>query len=364
MEKLTGYCKNIETELSKSKNLKGSVKESILKIIQQILTLGLTMEANNPELNTSVNVKEGDVSFDFRHILKEELNNLKKDLLEENFKAPQSKNIKTFAEAIQNYPKKIKKGPSLLISSKSSVKITHEELTRRWKEAISFKKKSYAPNSIKRTSDNKLKIELTSIEEKKDLQNSLLGNLNIKCEEVTLNNPHLIIKGISRDVAEDELVDVLVCQNINIKNSILEKDDLKLKFIKNNKNKKLYNAVLEAKHNIFNSVTRYEKINIDHDRVHVEEYLNIKQCFRCCRYGHTSKICKEPMAVCSFCAGSHNFIECGIKNNKSLAKCINCTSNNLISNFKVNVNHSATSNICTVHKLMEGRIRDDTDYGE
>lgn len=51
--------------------------------------------------------------------------------------------------------------------------------------------------------------------------------------------------------------------------------------------------------------------------------LQIPQCFKCSRWGHTQTTCKARDA-CGYCAGGHNTQECQKIKEKDRKKCINC----------------------------------------
>ncbi|OWR43205.1 hypothetical protein KGM_203558 [Danaus plexippus plexippus] len=62
-------------------------------------------------------------------------------------------------------------------------------------------------------------------------------------------------------------------------------------------------------------------------RLPVSAYVPpIKQCFKCLRYDHLAKFCKNS-ARCSICTEGHSFKECKVNIEK--AKCINCNGNHI-----------------------------------
>ena len=51
-------------------------------------------------------------------------------------------------------------------------------------------------------------------------------------------------------------------------------------------------------------------LNIPKEYVHKEDSIAIIQCFKCFLYGHYTNKCLTPDALCSICAGRHNYRKC------------------------------------------------------
>ena len=62
-------------------------------------------------------------------------------------------------------------------------------------------------------------------------------------------------------------------------------------------------------------------LKINPESVYKEDFVEIKQCYKCFKYDHFTNQCKAPQAICSICAGRHSFRNCKDKNN---LHCINC----------------------------------------
>lgn len=62
-------------------------------------------------------------------------------------------------------------------------------------------------------------------------------------------------------------------------------------------------------------------------RLQVDPYIPpIKQCYKCLRYGHLAKFCKNSVR-CSICSEPHSFKDCN--ENKENAKCVHCEGNHI-----------------------------------
>lgn len=89
-----------------------------------------------------------------------------------------------------------------------------------------------------------------------------------------------------------------------------------------------------------------EYLDIGGWRHNVTPYIPpVKQCYRCLRYGHLAKFCKNSER-CSICKGEHNYKTCttGMEN----AICVHC-----------NGNHTSVSPQCPVKqkKIAENRSK-------
>ena len=67
-------------------------------------------------------------------------------------------------------------------------------------------------------------------------------------------------------------------------------------------------------------------LKINPDSVFKEDFVEIKQCFRCFKYTHYTNQCKVPHPICSICAGQHSFRNCIDKEN---LHCCNCEGNHV-----------------------------------
>lgn len=77
----------------------------------------------------------------------------------------------------------------------------------------------------------------------------------------------------------------------------------------------------------------------------VEEYVNVNRCFKCCGYNHKSTVCKNKQA-CIKCGDEHKMKDC----KSEINKCVNCSIVNNKWKLKLDTNHQANSNLCSVYK--------------
>ena len=93
---------------------------------------------------------------------------------------------------------------------------------------------------------------------------------------------------------------------------------------------------------ILEQIKQFPFINIGLNKIKIDPFFKLIQCFKCASYGHLSTDCKSSVLYCSICGSKdHQVSEC---NNKLNVNCVNCIKNNLPSN------HSSWSSTCPFRK--------------
>lgn len=254
--------------------------------------------------------------------------------------------------------------PAIIVSSKKSV-LSPAETHKTWKSSVSFRDTSFAPAAVKYVSKNKIRVEFDSIEQRDaTLIKANHPDSQVQAEASKCLRPMFIIKGIPADIPAEDLGDIIIGQNEHIRSAVTKKEDLVFRFKRANRNQALYNAVFIATPTVWRAVTDAVKINLDHQRVHTEDYVPLLQCFHCLQFGHTKARCTVGTTICSHCATpGHEFKTCPNKNDPTKAQCQNCVQHAKVTNLKIKTNHSATSHNCPRVTLMTEKIRSRTDYG-
>lgn len=250
--------------------------------------------------------------------------------------------------------------PAIIISSKQEVRNPAETL-QKWKKMINFKNTNYSPAGIRLVSNNKVRVEFDNETQRDEtLQRTNTSDSEIEAEPSKTLSPMVIVKGISKDTPPQSITETILTQNEYTNDNTVTplKPELTLKFIKNNKNSNLYNAVFLTSPRIFNDMITKGRINIDHQRVHVEEHVPLLQCLKCLQFGHTRSRCPKEHPTCSHCSSqTHTYKDCPVKNDPSKNCCINCLLFNKKNQINKTPNHSATSNRCPKIIFMTERVR-------
>lgn len=101
-----------------------------------------------------------------------------------------------------------------------------------------------------------------------------------------------------------------------------------------------------------------DKIVVDFQECRVFDTLHIRQCSKCCAFGHSKSSCKSIKDTCTNCGENHNYNQCPVKLDSTKHKCINCTNEKYD-----NVNHSAFSQSCPVLKQVHNKIISRINFG-
>ncbi|CAH2080320.1 unnamed protein product, partial [Iphiclides podalirius] len=115
---------------------------------------------------------------------------------------------------------------------------------------------------------------------------------------------------------------------------------------------------------IWKELIKLQRINVDHQKIHVEEFSTHMQCFRCLQFGHSKNHCTAETQPCSHCSEqNHSFANCPNKKDQTKINCFNCANHNERYKLNHDTKHSATSNSCPIVKSMIHRAAQKTDYG-
>ncbi|CAK1590674.1 unnamed protein product [Parnassius mnemosyne] len=254
--------------------------------------------------------------------------------------------------------------PAIIVSFKQPVSCTKETVSA-WRKSIHFKKHTFNPSEVKTVSNHKIRVEFDNQEQRDEILNAInQPDSLVNADVAKKRKPLVILKGIYKDTPVSELKEIIVNQNPNIKSLIKSPDDITYRFMRNNKNKNLYNAVFMVTPTIWRSIVELQKINVDHQRVHTEDYPAYLQCYKCMQFGHTKKYCTEETTICSHCSSSeHSYKDCPVKKDYTKVDCYNCSSHCKKYNLNINTKHSATSLRCPRLQKQIEICKTRTDYG-
>lgn len=213
---------------------------------------------------------------------------------------------------------------------------SRQEAVTAFRSTISFKESAYAPLRVKPLCNNKLRVEFSTVEQRDETLARLRDSQKASAAAANKANPMIILKGISKDVTPGELIRAIKIQNPGI-GDINNDTDIQLRFIRNNKNTYLYNAVLSIVPGLWRRALELERLNIDHQRVRAIEFTPFLQCHRCYQFGHTKKHCRDDApAPCAHCASTaHGQADCPERERRAPPKCFNCANRNDKFNIKV-----------------------------
>lgn len=177
-------------------------------------------------------------------------------------------------------------------------------------------------------------------------------------------NPRILLSNVTKDLncTNQQLVEDIKMNNPELQ-EILSEDSIKV--VTKLTRKFSQSIVLEVSPALRNKIISTGFLYIKWQRCTVADYYNVTRCFRCSRYGHVRKDCKQPNPTCKTCGGDHESQEC---NNSQQSRCINCCNFNARkkgNGIDVSVDHVASDyNSCYYYKYQLDILKSKISYGE
>ncbi|KAJ8938280.1 hypothetical protein NQ314_011542 [Rhamnusium bicolor] len=219
-----------------------------------------------------------------------------------------------------------------------------------WKTPPSTRRGERALIGVRVIRDGKILIVPKDREQGGKIRECLGKIEKVEVRERKVTEPMLIVSGVERGMADEELLGKLIRGTDILGDRKVE--DFKIVKRVTCRNPWKENVVLRVGLELFKLLVKRGKVEIDCERHFVEEYLGLAMCYRCCRFGHVMKFCKEK-DVCHKCAGGHDGRDC----NKSERKCVNCWRM-----FGVAAGHSARDTDCSAMLKILERSRQNIGY--
>lgn len=356
-------CTSIQSAIARNTNTSRTDKNQIKVSTSSIQSAIKRLKTLLPDPNSTVTTEPDTSSI--RDVVREELAKFREELQRPS--VPEH----TFAQVVSKSSvpsRKIqvpKSRPALILESADANVKTSKDVMDVWKKKISFKDSDFAPAKVQPVSNNKVRVEFDNVQQRDATLHKLTSVKKLKAQQARKLRPLVILKGIVKDVNPDEVLSLIKSQNPSICSAAHSEDDLKKRFVRNNKKDSLFNIVLEVSPSVRVQMLSQGRINVDHQRVRVEDFSAFIQCFKCLQFGHTQAKCESTAPVCSHCASKdHSFKDCPDKKDDKKVKCANCHADGVKHQRTVNDVHSATSvKKCPIIKSMIQRINGRTDYG-
>jgi hypothetical protein len=226
-------------------------------------------------------------------------------------------------------------------------------------------------NNCKYVGKGGLVLNCVSAKDSDHLIDSMKQNNEFTAKVPTKRFPGIVVKNVDESIDEEGVVDEIVAKNVelndyfvnNKKEKISENIICKFKF-RRRQNETTNTWVLEISPNVWNILRNRRSIYMGWNACRFEEYLYIKRCYHCQRFGHISNECKdkELAEICGNCSGSHSTKGC---TKTSVKKCTNCLRFNIQNPNKrqLSTNHSVFSTDCECLKRLKEKIIQNINYG-
>lgn len=199
--------------------------------------------------------------------------------------------------------------------------------------------------------------------------NKALQEAGLMVEEVKNRAPHLLLREVDTDLAEEKLQEGLYVQNPGLS----EGGKLPLEqFKKNFRPVRKYeprgkrgikgkcNWVVECSPQVRNLVMKEKRFFLDYGVVRCEDYLVPSRCYKCHSYNHVAKYCKAKDSTCGYCATEgHKYAECPEKEKDgSKPTCAACKKIG-----EKETEHSVEARECEAFQRAREALIRNTDYG-
>lgn len=355
-------------EAVEQKNFNKAAKDIILKSVSELreIAAGLKNGDNQRTLFEAITAIGKDVS-EMKHKINQDQLIGTKSSKSYAYYAAQNEHLigsggkpeEKHSTLVQNRDTKLTAPLSIIISPLDPNQKSEDTL-RTVREKIPFRQLKIAPLRISQCGKGKVKMELSNNGQREEILSHCKNINSFKAEPAKLRNPLLILKGVSKETKQEELIEV-----IKLQNGISEDDQIRLCFLKkNNRNSETYNAIIEIDPKLRQKFLNMQRVNVDHIKVHVEDFTPILQCFKCLSFGHTASKCNKEKSSCAHCAEEeHSSRDCPIKSQPPT--CINCKKHNAnAKGHKWQTNHGAfDSKQCNGIKNAISTINERTNYG-
>lgn len=166
-----------------------------------------------------------------------------------------------------------------------------------------------------------------------------------KCPKVKIVN----IEGKLLNDRED-FIDKIVLQNA-INTDMSHRKISVITHYKGNQGKE--SVILEVDPNTYSLMQKKDRLSIGWKSYKFFDHINVKQCFKCYKFGHLAKECKSETVICAKCAGNHKIGECQSND----VRCANCKyAAEVLKIPNVSFDHHGYDKKCAAYKRIYNQI--------
>lgn len=143
-------------------------------------------------------------------------------------------------------------------------------------------------NNISKRQNGSIVIECENVECRDEIKQKIEEHMSGQYELRELENmkPRIKIFGMSEQMSEDGLIELLKHQNA----MLLESDIEVIKIVKDIKDDRIHNAIIQTDVVSFNKIMEAGKVFLNWDVCAVKEHFSIMRCHKCAGYDHTKEI--------------------------------------------------------------------------
>lgn len=199
-------------------------------------------------------------------------------------------------------------------------------------------------------------IESHTKSQQEKLRKALGPQTDLTIKEFNKTEPMFMVTGIEKGYSDEELVTELISQNPDVQSILTSKNSQQIEVVtrKTCRNPTKENVILRAHPNVAKWFLKKEIINFDLLATHIQEYVPLTMCFKCCGFGHVAKYCKRK-ECCHKCGEEHMGKDC----TKTKLDCPNCSLMGYTERY-----HSARDRNCPAYKRKLDKTRQYINYNE
>lgn len=359
------YQNKAKLHLNNSKNLKTDIKAEVTQAVDRLYNIVKELEEENkgkkgkeitPERSVVGSKKIVEKMEEHSRMLSE--NNRKieelKLILDE-----QKGSIEKITYASVTAAKTEKRSPvrsalhSIVVTSEQETD-TGEVVLNKVREAMDAKQGWVKVDNIRKAKDRKIIMSCSTKEEREKVKRRLENsNKNLIVEEVVNKDPLIILRDVLLINSDEDVLKAMKNQNKGVFEGLEEGEDrLAIKYRRKARNPHTGHIVVSTSPRVWRRVVDAGALHIDLQHVRVADQSPLVQCSRCLAYGHTKRLCKEFIDLCSHCGGPHLKTECADWLAGAEPACRNCLRASL-----GRVGHNAFSYECPVRKRWDALAR-------
>ena len=164
---------------------------------------------------------------------------------------------------------------------------------------------------INNTNDGKVIIQCHNDSDINKIKNLLESKAEDKYELSLQKFLNPLIKILEID---DEYKDMEMLLSEIVKRNHLSDKDIKVRHLYTPKNQHYFNAIIEVSKETYAILMEEKKVFFGCQRYGIVDEFNINNCFKCGKFNHSKKKCKENIQKCLNCAGNHHIQQCNVDN--------------------------------------------------
>lgn len=272
-----------------------------------------------------------------------------------------SNNKITYAEMVaRQHDRNVATAPmhTIIVSSEDD-QDTSQTVIDKIRTAVDAKNSGVRVDRVRKAKDQKVVLSCQSKEDLEKITAKIKNPQNhLRVESMKNKDPLVIIKDVLSFNTDEDIVTAIKNQNGHLLSSI-SPDDLRVevKYRKKARNPHENHLVLRVSPKVWQRLTSAGRVQIDLQRVRVQDQSPLIQCSRCLGYGHGRKLCCDTVDLCSHCAGPHLRADCPSWLAGEAPACRNCHTAKYDK-----TEHNAFDNECPIRKKWDAIARSSVAY--